>query len=281
MKVFRKSIVAALLVLTPLLFPQTLHAQGSIIAPIAPRNTSFDKLVITTLQSDLDSSFSVIDPSRSLSALNAFESVEPFNLNVEDARNLGEAVGTDVLMVVEASLQPRTRISSPTAYEAFVSIHLIGARSGMLLGWRLFTVDEDSEAEAARKLMSSIPSVTAWIRSVTGGMKATEASFTEHRQRKLLEDFSVNTVKAPAPYRRLSPTYTEQARLYGKEGTVEIQVDLDKDGEIKDTRIMKWVGFGLEESVTEAIRRMNWRPAYSGSSAIPSRFIVRYNFKRQ
>jgi hypothetical protein len=62
---------------------------------------------------------------------------------------------------------------------------------------------------------------------------------------------------------------------------VEIQVDLDKDGEIKDTRIMKWVGFGLEESVTEAIRRMNWRPAYSGSSAIPSRFIVRYNFKRQ
>lgn len=281
MGVLRRSIFVAFLVLTPFFCTQNLNAQNLSVAPLAPRNTSLDQSVISKMQSGFEVRLSVIDPALALSALHAFESVDPFNLSIAEARNLGEAVGGDMLMIVDTSVQPRTTLSSPTTYEAFASVHVIGARSGILLGWKLFSVIGDNQADAIQKLIDSMPSASAWIGSVAVQMNLLEASFNESKKKRVLEDFSDSAVKAPAPYRRLSPNYTDQARLYGREGTVEIQIDLDADGEIKDTRILRWIGFGLEESVTEAIQKMNWRPAYRGGSPIPSRFVVRYNFKRQ
>jgi hypothetical protein len=46
------------------------------------------------------------------------------------------------------------------------------------------------------------------------------------------------------------------------------------------TQIVRWAGYGLDEAVTETVRRMNWRPATRGGKALPIRVLLRYNFKK-
>ena len=67
--------------------------------------------------------------------------------------------------------------------------------------------------------------------------------------------------RPPLPYRRISPEYTKIANYYDVEATVDILIDVDADGKILKTEIVRWAGYGLDESVTETVRKMNWRPA--------------------
>ena len=85
--------------------------------------------------------------------------------------------------------------------------------------------------------------------------------------------------RPPLPYRRISPEYTAIADFYNVEATVDISVDIDGDGKILETEIVRWAGYGLDESVTEAVRKMNWRPAERKGKFLPMRILLRYNFK--
>jgi hypothetical protein len=68
--------------------------------------------------------------------------------------------------------------------------------------------------------------------------------------------------------------------LYDVTATVERGVDLDAKGSIQRTRIVRWAGFGLDESVEKTVREMNWRPAELNGKNVPMRFLLRYNFKK-
>ena len=57
-------------------------------------------------------------------------------------------------------------------------------------------------------------------------------------------------------------------------------VDLDANGNILRTDVVRWAGFGLDESVEKTVRSMNWRPAERNGKTLPMRFLVRYNFKK-
>ena len=78
---------------------------------------------------------------------------------------------------------------------------------------------------------------------------------------------------------RISPEYTAIADFYNVEATVDISVDIDSDGKILHTEIVRWAGYALDESVTEAVRKMNWRPAERKGKFLPMRILLRYNFK--
>jgi hypothetical protein len=43
--------------------------------------------------------------------------------------------------------------------------------------------------------------------------------------------------------------------------TIDVLVDVEADGGITKIEIVRWAGFGLDESVAETVRKMNWRPA--------------------
>ena len=85
---------------------------------------------------------------------------------------------------------------------------------------------------------------------------------------------------APIPYRRIKPEYSETAYLNNVTATVEILVDLDAAGSVTRTEIVRWAGFGLDESVQKAVRTMNWRPAERDKRTLPMRVLLRYNFKK-
>jgi hypothetical protein len=57
-------------------------------------------------------------------------------------------------------------------------------------------------------------------------------------------------------------------------------VDIDAEGRIAASRIVRWAGFGLDESVEKAVRSMNWRPAMRNGKSLPMRVLLRYNFRK-
>ncbi len=86
--------------------------------------------------------------------------------------------------------------------------------------------------------------------------------------------------RPPLPYKRIKPEYTQVANLYSVEATVNIEVEVSENGKILKTEIVRWAGFGLDESVTETIHKMQWRAASRNGKTLPLRVLLRYNFKK-
>lgn len=62
-----------------------------------------------------------------------------------------------------------------------------------------------------------------------------------------------------------SPTYTDDARHGKVQGTVTLQVLVDTDGRARQIRVIKGVGFGLDERAVETVRSWKFSPARDGA----------------
>lgn len=265
--------------------PVIIFAQSSskrfTVATLTPRQNPADARLLTSLHTELEKEFDVIDSGISTSALESFTNLQPFNMSLDEARNLGEAIGSDVMIILETSTQARSGLVSRTRHESFSSIYIVSGKTGRLAEWRLFSVTDYSVEDSFAGLRGKVPVIVEWISTAISKLVSEDAIFVERRKAVLLEDFSTSGIRAPAPYRRISPNYGEELRLYGKEGTVEVEVDLDSNGDLLDVRVVRWAGHGLDAEVIRAVREMNWRPAQINETPIPSRFLLRYNFTRK
>jgi protein TonB len=61
------------------------------------------------------------------------------------------------------------------------------------------------------------------------------------------------------------PTYTDEARHGKVQGSVTLQVLVSADGRAQDIRIVKGIGFGLDERAMETVRSWHFVPARDGS----------------
>jgi len=87
-------------------------------------------------------------------------------------------------------------------------------------------------------------------------------------------------VRAPRPYRRLKPPYPESAAHAEIEATVDVLVDIDARGEVGRVEVVRWAGYGLDQSVVETARQLHFFPAQRDGAAIPIRVLLRYNFRK-
>jgi TonB family protein len=65
---------------------------------------------------------------------------------------------------------------------------------------------------------------------------------------------------------------------YGVQGDVVVEVTIDEQGNVIETRLLKTIGYGVEEKVLEAVRNWHFRPATRDGVAIPSKHDVLYHF---
>ena len=65
---------------------------------------------------------------------------------------------------------------------------------------------------------------------------------------------------------------------YGIQGDVVVEVTIDAQGNVIETRLLKSIGYGVEEKVLEAVRNWHFRPATRDGVAIPSKHDVLYHF---
>ena len=199
------------------------------------------------------------------------------------AQNIGAAIGCDYFVLVKTTTQRRTSLERSSYYESSAAVFIVSSRTGRLVYWRLQKADSEKPAEAEQILAKSaeglIPDISARLREAGAGEIAEKPS---RRIEEMPPENSpeAKSFRSPVPYKRIKPEYTGVAYLYGIAATVDILLDLDEKGNILRTEIVRWAGYGLDEAVTDAVRKMNWRPAERAGKPLPLRVLLRYNFKK-
>ena len=84
----------------------------------------------------------------------------------------------------------------------------------------------------------------------------------------------------PQPLSEIRPVYPEIAQEAGIEGTVVVQVFIDKKGRVQDTIILKGIpNTGLDEAALKAIRKTRFRPAKQRERAVGVWISIPVNFR--
>jgi TonB family protein len=257
-------------------------------------STAIAKQATDTLRTKLRATgeVTVIDPDLSRAAAKGIGYTGSLNLTVNEARDLGAALATEFYILGDAQTLRRSSFESPVYYESYCSIFLVSARTGRLLLWERPSFESPGATNGEAKL-SQYLSDDALSRRLIDIIKKTRDE--ERIQRTVLtasaeavieeapEDekaAEVQGIRAPRPYRRLRPEYPQTAARADAEATVDVVVDVGADGEVGDVQIVRWAGFGLDESTIATVRQLHFFPAMKNRTPVPMRVMLRYNFRK-
>jgi len=74
--------------------------------------------------------------------------------------------------------------------------------------------------------------------------------------------------------------YTREAREINLQGTVHVSFVVWKDGSIRDVKLLRDIGAGLDEKVLQVIQSMpNWIPGSQGGKAVNVEYVIPVKFK--
>jgi TonB family protein len=233
----------------------------------------------------LDERASLIDESQIKLALSGLGYKESLNLSVEEARRTGAAIGCDFFIIGKTDAALRSETANESHGESIIGLMLVDSRSGKLAHFD-FILEKAATIEAAQaKARQTLASrVNIYLEKMSEFRTARESIIPVSTE--LVEDMpdaeSAATAgfKAPEFINRMKPEYTEEATHADITATVEANVIFKADGEIGDIELIRWAGFGLDESAVRAIHQLKFKPATRNNKAIPVRALIRYNFRR-
>lgn len=258
-------------------------ASAQRVAILTPDDADGSKAYASKLEKALAGKIKLIDDSLAKAAFDSAGLSSPYNLSLDEAKRVGQAIGCDSFVLVRSAVQRRSSFQREEYYEAYVFVFLVSSRTGRLIS-RPFTSETADKPDAAlRKLDATISSTAG---SLIETLRSTTKTELGEKPAPPMEEppdegsLLAKNFHAPVPFRRLKPEYTTLADQYEVTATVDIVVDLDLEGHVRRTEITRWAGYDLDESVDKAIRSMNWRPAEREGKFLPMRFLVRYNFKK-
>lgn len=86
---------------------------------------------------------------------------------------------------------------------------------------------------------------------------------------------------APVVIHRIDPKYTPIAIAARKTGTVVVQATITRDGNVVDVKVMKSIGFGLDEAAVNAVRQWKFKPAerFGRPAAVLYNLTVKFNLR--
>jgi TonB family protein len=235
--------------------------------------------------------FEVVDPDQARSASSGAGYKGSLNLELQPARDLGAAIGCDFYFLGDAETVKRSPSTGASYFESFASIFLVSARTGRLVLWERPNVRRDSPEESEKALLATLAADETRRRYMIAIRSALEEERAERASAKevnapVIEVMSDENseagknVQAPRAYRRLKPPYPDTAARAEAEATVDALVDIDARGEVGRVEIVRWAGYGLDQSVVETVNQMHFFPAMRNGIAIPMRVLLRYNFRK-
>lgn len=211
------------------------------------------------------------------------------NLSLEEARDLSAALGCNFFFTGAADTVPRQPSGRPVHYESYASVFIVSEFTGRLILWEHLSAESPTAAGAEKSLLARLRARAADYAGALERARADERA--EHRVRierdtPVIEEVpdadapGAKSFRVPLPYRRLRPEYTAAASRVNAEATVDALVELDAGGEVRSVEIVRWAGYGLDESVARTVRQMHFRAALRDGKPVPVRALLRYNFRR-
>jgi TonB family protein len=253
------------------------------VAVLTPEQTPQTQKYASLLADSLSNKFKILEDSMSWAAFRSVKLESPFNLTTSQGKAIGEVVGCDYFLLVRSGTIRRSSFAKDEFYESFVTVFLVSGRSGRLIYWDLKSFEADSQVESERLLFASSGSFAGEIIEQLefarqNGLTVVNSPAFEEVPKAGSTD--AKNFRPPMPYKRIKPEYTRKAYLYDVRATVDVMVDIDQNGAIAAVAIERWAGFGIDESVIAAVRKMNWRPATRNGKTLPMRVLLRYNFTK-
>ena len=235
--------------------------------------------------------FELVDQDQSRAAALGAGFKGSLNMGVPEARDLGSAMACDFYFMGEAQTVKRSPSTGPDYYESYAAVFLVSARTGRLVLWERPAIQGDSPGEAEKALLANLGSdesrqrYVVAIRRVQEDERAERVTAVESGAQiiEVMSDYDNGAnqeVRAPRPYRRPKPPYPETAARAEVEATVDVLVDIDARGEVERVEIVRWAGYGLDQSVIDTVRQMHFFPAQRDGVSIPMRVLLRYNFRK-
>ena len=273
---------------------QQAKAQRPVVSVLDFGTTPVGKLSAETLRSRLRSSgdVNIADADMSRAAAKGIGYSGSLNLTLTEARDLGAALATDFYILGDAQTLRRSSFKSPVYFESYCSIFLVSTRTGQLLLWERPSF-EDNEATTTEARLSQYLSSDDLRRRLVDLVRQAHA---DERQKRMIagaaaeavieeapEDekvAEVQGIRLPRPYRRLRPAYPNTAARAEAEATVDVVVDVGTTGEVGEVQVVRWAGFGLDETTVATVRQLQFFPAMKNGSPIPMRVMLRYNFRK-
>lgn len=80
----------------------------------------------------------------------------------------------------------------------------------------------------------------------------------------------------PEVANEFKPPYPEEAKKNEIEGTVVLKVTIDENGQVTDVKVLKGLGYGLDEASAAAMRKFKFKPATQGGESVGT--TITYNF---
>lgn len=214
------------------------------------------------------------------------------NMTLQESRDLAGAIGCDFFITGDAQTLRRSSTSRSVYYEAYASVFIVSARTGRLVLWDRPSFEAPSADVADKLLLTELSQRAA--RYADAIRNAQEAERHERAQTferaalvPIVEEAPDDEAEAqrsglrlPQPYRRLRPIYPESAARAEAEATVDVQLEIDESGEVSRAEVVRWAGFGLDESAVNTVLQLHFRPAIRNKVPIPIRVLLRYNFRR-
>src|SRR5262245_30466892 len=86
---------------------------------------------------------------------------------------------------------------------------------------------------------------------------------------------------APVLLQQSPAAYPEAARRAGVGGTVSLEIVVAADGSVADVKVLRGVGFGLDEAAVAVARTFRFQPATDGGKPVSStvRFDQRFTLR--
>ena len=238
-------------------------------------------------------SLSLADREESRAAARGTGYAGSLNMALQEARDLGGALGTDFYITGDAQTLRRSPSTGAAYYEAYASIFIVSSRTGRLVLWDRPSFEAASPDKATEILLKELNERGARYREAIAAARETELKERAQVLERVvavtpvIEDAPEDEATAareglrlPRPYRRLRPNYPETAARAEAEATVDVQLDIDTGGEVSRVEIVRWAGFGLDEAAVSTVSQLHFAPARRDGQAIPMRVLLRYNFRR-
>ncbi len=86
-------------------------------------------------------------------------------------------------------------------------------------------------------------------------------------------------VSAPQVIYKMDPEDSEQVRKAKYQGTVVLNLVVQRDGTVRDIRVIQSLGLGLDEKAIEAVKQWRFRPGEKNGTPVDVRAVIEVTFR--
>jgi TonB family protein len=262
---------------------------GFVDGSLASGQSSIARGPESTLEAALkrDVRVTLIERSQLQPALSGIGYNPTINMRCDEARRLGAAIGCDFFITGKKDVSTRSEAKGERHEEAILGVMIVDGRTGALAAFDFLSEKSSSKEAALDALVKALDArATSYVDLMNQRRAAREMNPSGARIVDRIEDVPDAEsalgagFKPPEFLNRAKPEYAEQAERADITATVEAAAVFRANGEVGEVEIIRWAGFGLDESSERAIRELKFKPATRDGQAISVRATVRYNFRR-